>query len=144
LLLDTIKDEDERRNLAQLVVNRMADIPNSDYAQVWLQTITYPFDRQSGDIDRYTMRLCKLVNGTSKELWNNSWLKSKFTRNLPIDSIVDHKKLGDSNGIITFHDKVDYIDDLLPDGLLEALERIENEENNMIKDLEMLDNLAND
>ena len=51
------------------------------------------------------MRLCQLVAGNkSVHLWNNEWLKSDLTHNLPYDSIVNKDTLKKVTPIIVFRE----------------------------------------
>lgn len=98
-----IEDKQERTEIIALVYNRLSNQPNSTYTQVWLQNITYPGDAANKTCP-YTLPLCKLVMGETIDLWNNSWVKTEFTKDLPLSSIVDRETLSKNNSIITFRE----------------------------------------
>ena len=53
----------------------------------------------------YTLRFCQLVAGKAvAPLWNNDWLKSELTTNLPYDSVVDGETLKNVTPVITFRE----------------------------------------
>ena len=61
----------------------------------------------------YSMRLCKLVMGTSEEpLWNNDWLKSNLTSELPYDSIVNKETLKKVTPVIVFRETRAYLEEI--------------------------------
>lgn len=57
---------------------------------------------------------CQLVAGKAVDpLWNNNWLKTEFTTNIPYDSIVDGDTLKKVTPVITFRETRVYYDALL-------------------------------
>lgn len=59
------------------------------------------------------MRLCKLVMGDSEEpLWNNDWLKSNLTSELPYDSIVNKETLKKVTPVIVFRETRAYLEEI--------------------------------
>lgn len=103
-IVDSLKDMKEKRDIISKVYNKLCRQHNSDYNQLWLQNITYTQDKKSKK-SPYTMRLCQLVAGdTSVHLWNNEWLKSDLTHNLPYDSIVNKDTLKKVTPIIVFRE----------------------------------------
>ncbi len=65
--------------------------------------MTYPGDAANKTC-LYPLPLCKLVMGENIDLWNSSWLKTEFTKDLPLSSIVDRETLSKNNSIITFRE----------------------------------------
>lgn len=99
-----IKDMDKKRSTIDLVYHKLCNQPNSSYNQLWLQNMTYTQDKKQGT-SPYTLRLCQLVAGKAVEpLWNNDWLKSELTINLPYESIVDGETLKKVTPVITFRE----------------------------------------
>lgn len=109
-MIDSLKDMDEKRSIIGLVYHKLCNQPNSSYNQLWLQNMTYAQDKKQGT-SPYTLRLCQLVAGKAVEpLWNNDWLKSELTSNLPYDSVVDGETLKKVTPVITFRETRKYED----------------------------------
>jgi len=107
-LLNDMEDEQERRDTLNLVCARLQDQPNSDYAQLWLQNITYKNDEDNHTCP-YSLPLCRLVaNEKDVNVWNNSWLKPELTAQFPIGSMVNRKTLAEANSIVAFKGKDPY------------------------------------
>ena len=103
-MVDSLKDMKEKREIINMVYNRLCNQPNSDYNQLWLQNMTYTQDKKRKK-SPYTMRLCKLVIGKSDEpLWNNDWLKPNYAQNLPYDSVVNKETLKKVTPVIMFRE----------------------------------------
>ncbi|MDO4197156.1 MAG: RNA-directed DNA polymerase, partial [Prevotellaceae bacterium] len=103
-MIDSLTDMDEKRSIIDLVYHKLCNQPNSSYNQLWLQNMTYTQDKMQGT-SPYTLRLCQLVAGKAVEpLWNNDWLKSELTTNLPYDSVVNGETLKKVTPVITFRE----------------------------------------
>ena len=119
-IIESLDDETEKRDIITKTYEKMCNQPNSTYTQLWLQNITYQNDKKEGS-SPYDMRLCRLVAGdTAVNLWNNSWLKPEFTKDLPVDSAVDREKLKTITPVITFREtrayyEIDIVDEDLYD-----------------------------
>lgn len=101
-ILDDIADVKERKEIIDLVFKRLRHQPNSTYTQVWLQNITYQLDKKS-KVNPYDLALCRLVMGEYVELWNNTWLKDKYSH-LSLKSIINKKLLKKAAPVITFRE----------------------------------------
>lgn len=109
-LVDSLKDGKEKTSIIDDVYGRLCGQPNSDYSQLWLQNITYKRDRKRKKCP-YTMRLCKLAAGDmGTPLWNNSWLRSDLTDDLPYGEVVDRDILGKAAPVIVFRESRLYDD----------------------------------
>ncbi len=109
-MIDSLKDMTEKQSIINLVYNKLCNQPNSDYNQLWLQNMTYTQDKKNGT-SPYTLRLCQLVTGKEiQPLWNNSWIKSVFVQNMPIESIVSKEILKKVTPVITFREARAYND----------------------------------
>ena len=76
----------------------------------WHQNMTYAQDKKQGP-SPYTLRLCQLVAGKAVDpLWNNDWLKSELTTNIPYNSLVDGDTLKKVTPVITFRETNTYIE----------------------------------
>jgi len=110
LMLSSLADQNERRDITDKVFAKLSEQHNSEYNQLWLQNMTYMYDKKE-DNNPYSLRLCRLVMGEMEEpLWNNSWLKKELTEDFPYKSIVDIDILKKSKGVITFRERRAYED----------------------------------
>ena len=125
-VVDSLTDMKEKQDIISKVYGKLCKQPNSDYNQLWLQNITYSWDKNSKK-SPYTLRLCKLVMGNVEEsLWNNDWLAPELTEKLPLDSIVNKETLKNVTPVITFRETRMYME--LPevdDDFLAGLDEIE-------------------
>ncbi len=105
-MIDSLTDMEEKMSIVEMVYNKLGNTPNSTYNQLWLQNMTYTIDRKNNDIDRYDVRLCQLVMGNNEvSLWNNEWLKPKYHKDFPQDSIVNAETLQKVTPVITFRER---------------------------------------
>ena len=94
----------EKQSIIDLVYNKLCNLPNSDYNQLWLQNMTYTQDKKKGT-SPYSLRLCQLVAGKEiQPLWNNVWLDSELEEQLPYDSIVNKETLKKVTPVIVFRE----------------------------------------
>lgn len=87
----------DKAPLWEKVRKKMNRVPNHGYLDIWLQRVI-----QGGKIDmNFTSpeRICKIVNGTSSQLWESEWISCKKLKNA-----VDAKKI--KKGDITDSDEV--------------------------------------
>lgn len=107
-MVDSLKDENEKSTIVNLVYTKLCKQPNSDYIQLWLQNMTYQQDKITGK-SPYKMRLCRVVDRNKKvELWNNEWLKPNLYSNLHYDNVVDTEVLKKVTPVITFRERRAY------------------------------------
>ncbi len=103
-MVDSMRNEDEKGAIINLVYSKLCNQPNSDYNQLWLQNITYQQDKKKGS-SPYKMRLCRVVAGDDDvELWNNEWIKPQLASHLHINEIVDAETLKKVTPVITFRE----------------------------------------
>ena len=103
-MIDSLKDMKEKQSIIDLVYNKLCNLPNSDYNQLWLQNMTYTQDKKKGT-SPYSLRLCQLVAGKEiQPLWNNVWLDSELEEQLPYDSIVNKETLKKVTPVIVFRE----------------------------------------
>lgn len=103
-MIDSLKDENEKSAIINLVYSKLCNQPNSDYNQLWLQNMTYQQDKKNGT-SPYKMRLCRVVAGDKNvELWNNKWVKSEYASNLSCNSMVDEEVLKNITPVIVFRE----------------------------------------
>ena len=122
-MIDSLDDMKEKHDIIDLVYHKLINQPNSTYNQLWLQNMTYTYNKEQGT-SPYTLRLCQLVAGKTVEpLWNNDWLKSELTDNFPYDSVVNRETLKKVSPVITFRETRAYSE--APDYLQEHKKRSE-------------------
>jgi hypothetical protein len=120
-----------RSEIIPKVKNKLISIPNSTYSQLWLQNMTYKYDKEKAQ-SPYDARLCKVVMGKNIDLWNNNWLKKELTKGFPQKSAVNKKRLDELTPVITFREKFLYneieIDNLsTADELLDYFSQMQEE-----------------
>lgn len=101
----------KKKEVIELIYQKLRHQPNSAFLQVWLQNITHTTDNWNGS-DRYDMPLCKLVANRPVQIWNNSWLKPEIADSTPFDSIVNRDTLAKTGQVITFKEKRQYDDSI--------------------------------
>lgn len=103
-MVDSLEDTKEKWDIIDKVYSKLCNQPNSDYNQLWLQNITYQKDKNNGT-SPYTLRLCQLAAGKKvTSLWNNDWLETKYTSNLPYGSVINGDTLMKVTPVITFRE----------------------------------------
>ena len=106
VLLSTLQPETSTR-LIQIIRTRLLNESHSEFNQIWLQNITFLQDEQIGT-SPYPFALCKVVNGEDIDLWNNTWLASKYTKGFSSKMIVDYDQLRKLSPIIQFKERPAY------------------------------------
>lgn len=108
-MLADMREEDacKKKEIIDLIYEKLIRIPNSAFLQVWLQNITHTTDDWSV-YEVYNMPLCKVVANQPVTLWNNSWLLPEITEKFPQNSIVDREVLAKTGQVITFKSKRQY------------------------------------
>ncbi len=100
--------------LVQQVYDRLIQLPNGSYTQLWLQHLTLAYhDRDV--VTGYTMPLCQVVDGELDELWNNDWLAPEFNKPVPVSGIFDKDSLEACGGVIRFKARPDYDEEIEPE-----------------------------
>lgn len=85
--LISLEVETKRTDLWEKVVNKIQLIPYNGYLDIWMQRITKP--KAVGVKFFSNENICKIVNGGSEALWNNSWIAdSKLCDALDVKKIV--------------------------------------------------------
>lgn len=102
-LLESLENDRLRGSLVAKISKKLCSLPNNSYYQMWLQNMTYKYDKMKGHIP-YDARLCYVVMGEDVQLWNNSWLKSELTNSFPQCSVVNQETLAKVTPIITFRE----------------------------------------
>lgn len=85
--LISLEVENKRTDLWEKVVNKIQLIPYNGYLDIWMQRITKP---KAVGVEFFSNEnICKIVDGKSEVLWNNSWIaSSKLCDALDVKQIV--------------------------------------------------------
>lgn len=109
-LVNTFEDDDsEKKDIICKVCSKLRNQHNTTYLEVWLQNMTYNSDKLKDEF-HYSQPLCRLVMGENVQLWNNSWLNSELSDDLPLVEICNKEKLDSLAPVITFRETRAYYD----------------------------------
>ncbi len=88
-ILYKFNNDSDRIELVEKIHKKLSQLPNTGLLEIWLQRISYGYD----DGIQFGERVCHLVAGDKKSLWNSSWIDSKpLLAALGVD-IIDRRKL---------------------------------------------------
>ena len=102
ILLNTVKDIEEKNAIIGMVYRKLRNSPNSAYIQIWLQTLTHATGVK--EINDYDVPLCNVLKSPITPLWNIEWVDKKLAASFPAYQILDNKKLEKAGQIITFRE----------------------------------------
>ena len=102
ILLNTVKDIEEKNVIIGMVYRKLRNSPNSAYTQLWLQTLTHATGIK--EINDYDVPLCNVVKTPIAPLWNIEWVDQKITASFPAYQVFNRKKLEKTGQIITFRE----------------------------------------
>lgn len=96
-LLQLVDSTEEKKDIVNKIRTKFRSIPNTGLMEIWLQRVTYPFDRS---ID-FGESVCKLVGGEKLILWNSDWISDERLKLvLNADAIVNRQSLSELDAII--------------------------------------------
>lgn len=85
-LFEQINDIDLKKEIIKKVFTKLKKVINTGYFEIWFQRVIL---KENIEID-FDEKLCKLVNGSSEKIWDNSWINSaKILKILNDINIVD-------------------------------------------------------
>jgi hypothetical protein len=84
--------------LWQKVRNKMSRIPYNGYLEIWLQRVIQP--KAIGIPFSSDEPICKIVNGESRELWENGWIASSALKKALDTSKIIVKSVSDAEEVI--------------------------------------------
>lgn len=102
ILLDTVKDIDEKNIIISMVYHKLRNSPNSAYTQLWLQTLTHATGINA--INDYDVPLCNVVKTPIASLWNIEWVDQNIAASFPADQVFNKNKFETAGQIITFRE----------------------------------------
>lgn len=86
-LISLSANEKEKLDLWDKVRNKMARVPNNGYLEIWLQRVVQP--KSVGFEFKSSEAICRIVNGETPDLWENSWISSHNLKNaLDVSKII--------------------------------------------------------
>lgn len=95
-LLNYQSNTNDKSDIINDIKNKFSQLPNVSYMNVWLQRISYFIDKSIS----YTEPLCMALQGVSQTLWNFSWLKEEYQKQLEEISIINQDKLREIGSVI--------------------------------------------
>lgn len=95
-LLNYQSNTNDKSDIINDIKNKFSQLPNVSYMNVWLQRISYFIDKSIS----YTEPLCMALQGVSQTLWNFSWLKEEYQKQLEEISIINQDKLREISSVI--------------------------------------------
>jgi RNA-directed DNA polymerase len=90
-LISFIKTHEEKQSIIKKTKSKFSQIPNTEYMQIWLQRIAWPFFKEI----YYKDPVCNLISGNDEKIWNTDWITAS-----KLKAILDSKKIVD-NDILT-------------------------------------------
>lgn len=102
ILLDTVKDKDEKNIIISMVYHKLRNSPNSAYTQLWLQTLTHATGINA--INDFDVPLCNVVKTPIASLWNIEWVDQNIAASFPADQVFNKNKFETAGQIITFRE----------------------------------------
>ncbi|MCF7521759.1 RNA-directed DNA polymerase [Neisseria sp. ZJ106] len=77
-IISKLLQESKDNELSELVYNKLIKMPNSGFAEIWLQRML------KSDVDRFKFseKMCLFVSNQKPELWNNEWIKSQRIKSI--------------------------------------------------------------
>jgi len=76
--------DDEKQATVEKIKKRFDLVANTGYLQIWLQRVIHPFDQTF----LYEEKICHLVAGEQKNLWNSEWVICEKLRNIIDDPSI--------------------------------------------------------
>jgi len=106
-LIDTLDNDDpKKKELILKVGAKLREQHDTNYLEIWLQNITFAYDRKK-DVSGYTHPLCRLVMGDTSGMWNSSWVKDSLGE-IPYGSILSREILDTLSPVIVIKSRCDY------------------------------------
>ncbi|PJG86341.1 RNA-directed DNA polymerase [Conservatibacter flavescens] len=98
-----IDRSDKPEDISRKVFDKLNNMPNSGFAQIWLQRML------KKDVDNYTFKekLCLIVTDPKEEIWDNSWITSSKVKKIFKTNKVYDKEIFDSLDSIISNDEID-------------------------------------
>lgn len=91
-LLEFVEDQEEKEEIIKKIKKKFSHLPNTGYMDVWLQRVTFSFDRESS----YEEPICELVSdeNATEKIWNNDWLQcDELKEAVNARKIIDREEL---------------------------------------------------
>jgi len=85
LLLNQIKNEDEKKIILKKIQTKFLQLPNSSLLEIWLQRLYIKIDRSI----TYTELLSQKVLNSKIQIWNSDWLTGSLKKIVEETPIID-------------------------------------------------------
>ena len=108
--LIALSTTEEKANLWSKVHKKLFRFPYNGYLEIWLQRVTKP--KSVGIAFNSDEPICKIVNGESTKLWENSWIASTDLKSalqvskIIVSSVLDTKETIEQEEVMLFKMKI--------------------------------------
>lgn len=97
LLLEFMKDDEQKRHLLTKVVKKFDDLPNTAHLNIWIQRVALGIKSELA-LDE---PLCKMSCGIDSTIWNFDWLAKNLSDKIKKTSIIDSETIKTISKTIT-------------------------------------------
>ncbi len=74
-----------KKHLMGKFCKKISRLANTDYLDIWMQRLMQPIGMQWN----FSTKLCQIISGSRKELWNSDWMKPDLKQRIEKCSIFD-------------------------------------------------------
>ena len=100
--------ESDRTCIVQKILTKFSKIPNTGYAEIWLQRVSHPTDPSI----LYREPLCQLVSGNAPRIWNSDWVTSSdFREVIDVNKIINRECLDSIAPVVPFEEVKLFLED---------------------------------
>lgn len=95
-LIQPYKDSTKKR-IMEKFCNKISKLANTDYLDIWMQRLLISIGMQWD----FSTKLCQVITGAKKELWNSDWLLPDFKSRIENCSLYDSSILNNTPSIFS-------------------------------------------
>ena len=104
VLIANLKERAQQEEICRRVLARLNELPQSGYLEVWIQYLLRRMKLEEATSRPWENKLCLFpdegTDGSTLNLWDNSWLDTKYTKDFPMQSLYDAQWLQQHTGPI--------------------------------------------
>lgn len=104
VLIANVKEHSQQEEICRRVLARLNELPQSGYLEVWIQYLLRRMKLEGATSREWEDKLCLFpgegTDGSTLNLWDNSWLDTKYTKDFPMQSLYDTQWLQQHTGPI--------------------------------------------
>lgn len=104
VLIANVKKHSQQEEICRRVLTRLNEQPQSGYLEVWIQYLLRRMKLEGATSREWENKLCLFpgegTDGSTLNLWDNSWLDTKYTKDFPMQSLYDAQWLQQHTGPI--------------------------------------------